>query len=202
MSPVGNQHAAPPLNDVDLRVEVLPAVGAVGREEVVDRTKTPPIFVIGDRSGHLGALLDTHREISFIPGPGLLSGLVRAVSDNRGALSHYGYPDQYWLQSVARYYDGLQRDHAASRGRRRWAGVAPGDDIDFVDRLYPRCQIVQVTGVSQRRSRRKGRSPMLPGRYCEVRSADLRTDPKGTLRTILDFLGEAWDPAVFGSSVP
>lgn len=205
--PVGRQPAAPLPIDVDLRVEDL---FLAEREVVVVRPIAQPIFVIGDRSGHLGALLDAHRTISFTPGPGLLPGFVRVVSDNRAALARYGYPEQYWLQSIARYYDGLQRDHAAARGRVRWAAPAPADDIGFVDRLYPRCQILHVTGdrggdrrdrrpaVTSQRARLAGRR-LLTGRYLEVPHADLRADPEGTLRTILGFLGEDWDPALPGA---
>jgi hypothetical protein len=207
--PVGRQHVAPPPIDVDLRVEDLPLVE---REVVVVRPIAQPIFVIGDRSGHLGALLDAHRAVSFTPGPGLLPGFLRVVSDNRDALAHYGYPEQYWIQSIARYYDGLQRDHAAARGRGRWAAPAPDDDISFVDRLYPRCQILHVTGdrgeqnrmprrsaTSDRRARATGER-MPAGRYCTVPHAQLWGDPERTLRTIVDFLGEEWDPSVFGAT--
>jgi hypothetical protein len=192
MSPVGRQPVAPPPIDVDLRVEVLPPVG---RGVAVDRSNAPPIFVVGDRSGRLGTLLDSHREISFAPGLGLLSALVRAVTGEGAALARYGYPDQYWLQSIARYYDGLQRDLAARRGGTRWAGAAPGDDVEFVDRLYPRCQILHVTGErgarsAGRRARSAGRR-MLAGRYLEVPAAALRLEPQTALRSVLAFLGEA-----------
>jgi hypothetical protein len=209
MVPVGRQPAAPPPIDVDLRVEDLPRVE---REVVVDRPTAQPIFVIGDRSGHLGALLDAHRAISFTPGPGLLPGFLRVVSDNRAALAHYGYPEQYWLQSIARYYDGLQRDHAAARGRARWAAPAPDDDLSFVDRLYPRCQILHVTGdrgeqsrLARRSSTRERRARlagerMPAGRYREIPHADVWSEPERTLRTILAFLGEEWDPAVFAAT--
>jgi len=208
MSPVGRQPVAPPPIDLDLRVEVLPLVE---QGVVVDRPIAPPIFVVGDRSGHLGALLDAHREISFTPGSGLLPGFLRAVSENRDALSHHGYPEQYWLQSIARFYDGRQRDHAATRGRTRWAGPAPDDDLNCVDRLYPRCQILHVTGdpavalrlarsssARTRRARAAGER-MLPGRYCEVPHAELHAEPEQTMRAVLAFLGEDWDANVLGA---
>lgn len=205
MSPVGRQPVAPPPIDLDLRVEVLPFVE---RGVAVDRPIAPPIFVVGDRSGHLGALLDAHPEISFTPGSGLLPGFVRTVSENRDALSRYGYPEQHWLQSIARFYDGVQHEHAAARGRTRWAGAAPDDDVNGVDRLYPRCQILHVTGdpivasrlarsasARTRRARAAG-ARMLPGRYCEVPHGELHAEPEQTMRSILAFLGEDWDPGV------
>ena len=198
MSPVGRQPVAPPPIDVDLRVEVLPLVG---RGVAVDRTTASPIFVVGDHSGHLGVLLDSQREISFTPAPGLLCALLRAVTDEGNALARYGYPEQYWLQSIARYYDGLQWDHAASRGRTRWAGAAPDGDVDLVDRLYPRCQILHVIGDPgsgsrgrfgrsvRRRAQAAGRQ-MLAGRYLEVSYTTLRRDPEKTRQSLLAFLGE------------
>jgi hypothetical protein len=134
------------------------------------------------------------------------------VAENREALSRYGYPEQSWLQSIARYHDGVQRDHAAARGRTRWAAAAPEDDVNSVDRLYPCCQILHVTGdpavqrrlarsssARTRRSRAAGER-MLPGRYCEVPHAELQAEPEQTMRTVLAFLGEDWDPTVVAAT--
>ena len=92
---------------------------------------------------------------------------------------------------------------------------------DYIDQLFPTCQVIHVVRdgrdvVASHRDRwgrvsalkavrkwpryirvaRTAASSLGEGRYHEVRYEDLVNDPEGTLRVLLGFLGEPWDPAV------
>ena len=184
------------LSELDLRPDRHPATS-------VDRSS--PVFVVGEPGGgqRLRELLDAHPDISCPPETPWLAALASATWEGRDALSHYGYPEQYWLASIARFYDAIQQDYASGRRTRRWVDTAPGIDLDLIDRLFPRCQVIYVVPemfgrrpaiawASGRRNRRAG-SLLSQGRYLEVRAGDIETRPAASLRSVLEFLGEAPD---------
>ena len=200
--------------------------GRPARADTISVEPAPPIFVVGcQRSGTtlLRLMLDSHPAISCGPETRFLSDLAKVTTDNWQRLSHYGYPKEYWLRSMAGFFEGIQRDYAISRGKARWADKTPryALSLDFIDELFPECLVVHVVRdgrdvVASHRSRfgyvaalkaaekwpryieaaRAAGARLGPDRYHEVRYERLVADPESTMRALLDFLGEAWDDAV------
>jgi hypothetical protein len=185
-----------------------------------------PIFVVGcQRSGTtmLRLMLDSHPRISCGPETRFLADLERIVGTDWKRLSQYGFTQEEWLERIAAFFDGIQADYARSRGKERWADKSPryALSMDFITRLFPDAQVVHVirdgrdVAVSHRKrfgywscvkssvkwpryiaAARAAGAALSPGRYTEVRYEDLVGNGEQTLRTLFDFLGEHWDPAV------
>jgi hypothetical protein len=185
-----------------------------------------PIFVVGcQRSGTtmLRLMLDSHPSISCGPETRFLAGLARITGEDWHRLSRYGFPKEYWQEQVARFFDKILSDYATSRGKTRWADKTPlyARSLDFLTESFPTCQVVHVVrdGRDVVLSHRKRfgylsavkavrKWPMyiaaaratgdrLPvSRYREVRYEDLVGDTEGTMRALLDWLGEPWDATV------
>jgi hypothetical protein len=195
--------------------------------------KPPPIFIVGcQRSGTtlLRLMLDSHPDISCGPETRFLEGLSKVAEEASVRLSRYGFPEDYWDRKIAEFFDSFQREYAARRGRSRWADKTPryALSLDYVNRLFPDCLVVHVIRDGRdvvvshlgrwgywsavkaihkwqryvRTARRSGRS--LPDhRYYELRYEDLVSDTEGTMRALLEFVGEPWDPQVLEyQSVP
>lgn len=175
-------------------------------------------------------MLDSHSNVSCGPETRFLEGLSKVAEEASARLTRYGFPPDYWDRKVAEFFDSFQRDYAARRGRSRWADKTPryALALNYINRLFPDCLVVHVirdgrdvvashiarwgywSGVKAihkwpryvRSARSVGR--LLPGdRYHEVRYEALVTDPEATMRSLLDFLGESWDPQVLNyRSVP
>ncbi len=186
----------------------------------------PPIFIVGcQRSGTtlLRLILDSHARISCGPETRFLRDFAHITRDSWDRLSLYGFPKEYWHEKVAGLFDSFQSDYAQRRGKSRWADKTPlyALSLDYITELFPTCQVVHVIRdgrdvVASHRDRwgyvsalkatakwpryiaaaRAVGAALPPGRYREVRYESLVTDTEGTLRSLLDFLGEAWDPAV------
>jgi hypothetical protein len=178
------------LREIDLRL-AQPAAGQVDRSQ-------SPVFVVGEPCGcrRLRELLDANSGVSAPPETAWLTTVARATSEALPGLARYGYPEQYWLSAIGRFYDGIQRDFAASRGRTRWSDTAPGLELHLIDRMFPRSQVISI--VAERRGRRSGLcrrrgvgSQLSPGRYLEISSGELEEYPQRTLHSVLEFLGEA-----------
>ncbi len=185
-----------------------------------------PIFVVGcQRSGTtmLRLMLDSHRRISCGPETRFLADLERVVDTDWPRLSQYGYTQDEWLRRIAAFFGGIQSDYARSRGKQRWADKTPryALNIPFLVRVFPDAQIIHVIRdgrdvvVSHRKrfgywssvkstlkwpkyirvAQAAGES--LPDdQYYEVRYEDLVARPEETMRALLAFLGEEWDPQV------
>ncbi|HEX2052651.1 MAG TPA: sulfotransferase [Actinomycetota bacterium] len=189
-------------------------------------SSSPPIFIVGcQRSGTtlLRLMLDSHPNISCGPETRFLEGLSKLAGEASARLARYGFPEDYWDRKVAEFVDSFQRDYAARRGRKRWADKTPryALSLDYINRLFPDCLVVHVirdgrdvvashlarwgywSGLKAiqkwpqyvRTARRTGNS--LPaGRYREVRYEDLVAETERTMRDLLEFVGEPWDPQV------
>lgn len=186
----------------------------------------PPIFIVGcQRSGTtlLRLILDSHPNISCGPETRFLADLARITGSEWDRLSQYGFPKEYWLRKVSGFFDSFQSEYAAARGKTRWADKTPryALSLDYLDALFPTCQVVHVIRdgrdvVASHRDRFGYRAALVavvkwpryisvaratgarlgPERYVEVRYEDLVTDPVASLRGLLDYLGEPYDPAV------
>lgn len=185
-----------------------------------------PIFVVGcQRSGTtvLRLMLDSHPEISCGPETRFLAGLSRITGEDWRRLSQYGFDKDYWHAQVASFFDTIMSDYARSRGKRRWADKTPlyALSLDFLTQVFPTCQVIHVVRdgrdvvLSHRRrfgygsalkavvkwpryveTARATGAVLPPERYREVRYEELVTDTEGTLRGLVDWLGEEWHDAV------
>jgi len=185
-----------------------------------------PIFVVGcQRSGTtmLRLMLDSHPRISCGPETRFLADLERVVDTDWPRLSQYGYSQEEWLERIREFFGGIQADYARSRGKERWADKTPryALNIPFLLRVFPDAQIVHVIRdgrdvvVSHRKrfgywssvkstlkwpkyikvARGVGET-LRTDQYHEVRYEDLVGKPEETMRSLLEFLGEPWDPQV------
>ncbi len=189
-------------------------------------TSRAPIFVVGcQRSGTtlLRLILDSHPNISCGPETRFLADLAHVTGRSWKRLSQYGFPKQYWHAQIAGMFDALKSEYARRAGKVRWADKTPlyALSLDFIDSLFPTCQVVHVIRdgrdvVASHRDRwgyaaavkavrkwpryvyaaRAGGAVMTPGRYHEVRYEDLVNESEKTLRELLAFLDEPWDPVV------
>lgn len=187
---------------------------------------TSPIFVVGcQRSGTtmLRLILDSHPRISCGPETRFLEDMERIVGADWNRLSQYGFPREEWLRRIAGFFGGIQQDYAHSRGKQRWADKSPryAMKLSFIMELFPDAQIVHVirdgrdVAVSHRKrfgywscvksavkwpryiaqATTAGRA-LPPGQYHELRYEELVSDQESTLRSLLDFLGEEWEPSI------
>ncbi len=187
-----------------------------------------PIFVIGcQRSGTtlMRLILDTHSHISCGPETRFLQDLERITGDEWHRMSQFGFPREYWDERVAEFFDRVHRDYAERRGKRRWADKTPryAMQLEYVDRLFPTCQFIHMirdgrdvvashrdrgnywdglTAVEKWRNYLSYARPIgarLPsGRYLEVRYENLVQQPEKTMREVIGFLGEPWEPEILG----
>src|SRR6266508_118853 len=168
-------------------------------------SRRAPIFVVGcQRSGTtlLRLILDAHPNISCGPETRFLTDLAHVTTGSWKRLAQYGFPKQYWHEHIAGMFDAIKSDYARRAGKSRWADKTPryALTLPFIDRLFPTCQVVHVIrdgrDVVASHSVRAAGAAMTPDRYHELRYEDLVSEPEKTLRELLDFLDEPWDPAV------
>lgn len=185
-----------------------------------------PIFVVGcQRSGTtmLRLMLDSHSRISCGPETRFLEDLERIVGADWKRLSQYGFSQEEWMQRLAQFFGGIQGDYAAGRGKARWADKSPryALHIPFVLQVFPDAQIVHVirdgrdVAVSHRKrfgywssvkstvkwpryidAARGAGHDLAPDQYHELRYERMVQDTEGTMRDLLDFLGEDWEPQI------
>lgn len=185
-----------------------------------------PIFLVGcQRSGTtmLRLVLDSHSRISCGPETRFLADMERIVGVDWQRLSRYGFSKEEWLARMADFFGGFQADYAARRGKVRWADKTPmyALNIPLITAMFPDSQIVHVirdgrdVAVSHRKrfgyksslnsarkwpryiheARRAG-ADLPPERYYEVRYESLVESTEDTLRELLAWLGEGWEPGL------
>lgn len=138
-------------------------------------------------------------------------------------LSRYGIEHEEWLARVRELFSWVHEPYARRHGKRRWADKSPGYALilDFVDALYPDCQVVHVVrdpcdvidSWRRRWGLRRAREAVRawpshvsaardfarrhPEDRCrEIRYEELVASPDATVRALLGWLGEPWDEAV------
>jgi Sulfotransferase family len=188
--------------------------------------EAPPAFVVGcQRSGTtlIRLMLDSHPNISCGPETRFLGELARLTDEHWPRLSLYGFPKEYWNEQVARLFGGFQSDYARSRNKTRWVDKTPRYALilPFILEVFPRAQIIHVVRdgravVASHKSRfgywsavkavekwpryiravREISSTLPAEQHLEVHYERLVADPEATMREVLQFLGEDWDPAV------
>jgi Sulfotransferase family len=182
-----------------------------------------PIFVVGcPRSGTsvLRRSLDSHPRISAGPEE---ASVFRLVKDNnalgRSRREGYGVSEAEWLAMVRAMVEAFQSRYAGSAGKTRWALKLPENAliIDFLDQLYPDCQVVHIvrdpTDVIASNIKKYGRrrdsfygerwvhyvrtaetkgSLLGKDRFYTLRYEDFVMDPESVLRRLVSWLGEPW----------
>ncbi len=173
----------------------------------------------------LRMMLDSHPRISCGEETKFLADLAPILGDHWRLLSRYGFERDWWLERIRDFYGGFQAAYLAKRGKgRRWAEKTPGYTLHlaFVDELFPDAQYVHIirdghdvvasfrerwgyrAGVRAAnsvwahyvRTARTFGATLPADRYHELRYEALVGDPEGTMRALLEFLGEDWDPQV------
>lgn len=180
----------------------------------------------GTGSTLLRLMLDSHENLAFPQETGFLrlAAVHQWVPywDLGGEWAHHlGLTeDEMWVK-VADFYGGLFASYAAERGKVRWGDKTPLHvwHLEFAQRLYPEMVVVGIVRhpsavvASQRRRFRRGvaeasgqwrrsttallqQAATLGDRCVVVRYEDLVGDPEGTMRPLLDWLGEPWSDQV------
>lgn len=185
-----------------------------------------PIFVVGcQRSGTtmLRLMLDSHPRISCGPETRFLEGFEPILTDDWKRLSQYGFTEEEWIERIRGFFEGIQGDYARSKGKERWADKTPRYALmlPLILRIFPDAQVVHVirdardVAVSHRKrfgywsclkstvkwpryvgSARAAARGLADETYRELRYENLAGDPEATMRDLLAWLGEEWDPAV------
>jgi Sulfotransferase family len=172
----------------------------------------------------LRMMLDSHARLSCGEETKFLQDLERLLTSHWPLLATYGLERGWWLERIRGFYTGFQAEYLARRGKQRWAEKSPGYTLhlDFINELFPDAQYVHLIRdgrdvVASYRDRWGYRAALraansiwpafvrtarafgasLPAeRYHELRYEALVADPEATMRALLGFLGEAWDPQV------
>ncbi len=168
-------------------------------------------------------MLDSHSRISCGPETRFLSDMERIVSADWDRLSRFGFDQEVWLSGLAKFFGDIQQGYATSRGKQRWADKTPlyAMHMDFIAQIFPRAQFIHVirdardVAVSHRKrfgyrsciksavkwpryiaTARASGHRLGPERYFEVRYEQLVGNSEETLRGLLNFIGEEWEPQV------
>ncbi len=186
----------------------------------------PVFIIGSGRSGTtlLRLMIDSHPRISCGEETHFLRDLSSITGGYWHLLDGYGFSREYWIERIRDLYAGFQTDYLQRRGKGRWAEKDPTYTLmlPFIDELFPDAQYVHLVRdaydvVASFRDRWGYRSALrvargdwaryvragrdfgqrLPAdRYHELRYEALVEDPEPALRSLFQFLGEAWDPAV------
>jgi Sulfotransferase family len=185
-----------------------------------------PIFIVGcPRSGTslLRRILDSHPSISCGPESRILWGFRTMEENNWSTLVGFGLSLEQWRTNVRSFFESLHRNYADQQGKARWADKSPDYALmlDYIDTLYPECQIVHIvrdprdvvdawrrfygpkslarSGQAWVRyvgSAHRFAAAQLKSKMIELRYEDLVREPEPTLRQLLEWLGEPWDERV------
>jgi hypothetical protein len=185
-----------------------------------------PIFIVGcQRSGTtmLRLVLDSHSHISCGPETRFLADLERIVGPDWKRLSQYGYSQEEWYARIAVFFDGVKSDYARSKGKQRWADKTPiyAKHLDFITKVFPDAQVIHLirdgrdVALSHRKrfgywsavkatvkwsryidAARSVGQTLAADRYFEMRYENIVGDNENALRSLFEFLGEDWEPAV------
>jgi hypothetical protein len=168
-------------------------------------------------------MLDSHPNISCGPETRFLRGLEPITGEDWHRISRFGFPREYWLAKLAEFFDSFQSEYAAARGKSRWADKSPlyALILPFIWELFPDAQVIHVirdvrdVTASHRTAfgyksalgaplkwqryieRTRAAAAQAPTTlYHELRYEELVADREGTMRSLIDFLGEEWDEGV------
>lgn len=168
-------------------------------------------------------MLDAHPNISCGPETHFLEDMRHIVGSHWQLLRRYGFEKSYWHEKIRTFFSSFKNDYMTERGKNRWVEKTPRyvKYLDFLDAVFDDCLIIHLvrngydvvlswkergeykqamksawtewkTSVKQARTFGDAN----PDRYHELRYEDLVTDPESTMKDLLSFLDEPWDPIV------
>jgi hypothetical protein len=138
-------------------------------------------------------------------------------------LTLLGVTQAEWREHVRDLFSWVHEQRALAKGKVRWADKTPSYALilDFVDDLYPDCQVIHVIrdplDVIDSWRRRLGILPAHQAvrawpehiraatafrdthsaeRYTEIRYEQLVAQPENVMRPVVEWLGETWDEAM------
>jgi len=168
-------------------------------------------------------MLDAHPNISCGPETHFLRDMRHIVGEHWNLLSRYGFSKAYWHKKINRFFCSFQQDYMEKRGKTRWVEKTPwyAHHLGFIDEVFENCLILHIIrngyDVVLSWKQRNGYKQALesawtrwetaiskarafgerhPDRYHELRYEDLVTAPEDTIRPVLSFMEEPWDPIV------
>lgn len=186
----------------------------------------PPTFIVGSgRSGTtlLRLMLDAHPNISCGPETHFLRDMRHIVGEHWNLISRYGFRKKYWHEKINTFFTSFQQDYMEKRGKERWVEKTPwyARHLDFIDEVFEDCLVLHIirngydvvlswrqrngykqalesawTRWSDAISQARAFGDQYPERYHELRYEDLVTAPEETIRPVLSFMEEPWDPVV------
>ncbi len=189
-------------------------------------TSKPPVFIVGSpRSGTtlLRLILDSHPNLSSGPETQFLLNFQEIVGLHWYRIKRFGFEKKYWHEKIAVFFDTFQMEYAINRGKSRWVEKSPNylHCLDFVNQLFPECQILHIIrdgrdvvasyrdrwgyGAAIKATKSWAKDVRLaqgfgsrvsPNKYFEVRYEDLVSTPESTLKSILEYIDEPWDPVL------
>ena len=185
-----------------------------------------PVFVVGcPRSGTtlLRQLLNAHPNLSCGPETHFLSSMEEIEKSRWRELALFGVSQSEWRSHVRDLFSWVHMQFAEEHGKTRWIDKTPAYALilDFIDQLYPDCQVVHVVrnprdvidsyrrrwGIRRewagtqawpkyvRAAREFGKSHP-EDRYIEVCYEDLVTDPRKAMQRLIAWMGEPWDEGI------
>lgn len=185
-----------------------------------------PIFIVGcPRSGTtlLHRMLDQHPSISSGSESFILESLYNLERHRWTELQALAMNQAQWRQRVRDLFSSIQEQRAIKRGKTRWADKTPsyGLILDYIDDLYPDCQVIHVirnprdvidswrrrvgpvrardavhAWPTHIRAAREFRDTRPADRYSEVRYEELVAEPEKIAKGLIEWLGEPWDDRV------
>ncbi len=185
-----------------------------------------PIFVVGcPRSGTtlVQRILDQHPSISGGPESFILESLHHIERRRWVDLANLGVTQSQWRTHVRDLFSSVHEQRAQAKNKSRWADKTPAYALilDFIDDLYPDCQVIHVIrdplDVIDSWRRRVGNIKARQAvhawpehvtaarafgdahsgdRYMEIRYEDLVAQPEKVMRPTMNWLGESWDDGI------
>ena len=168
-------------------------------------------------------MLDQHPSISCGSESFILESLYQMERRRWIDLTVLGITQSEWRAHVRELFSWVQEQRARAKGKVRWADKTPTYALilDFIDDLYPDCQVIHVIRdpldvidswrrrVGNRKARqavqawpehiraaRAFRDTHSSDRYIEIRYEDLVSKPEKVMRPVVEWLGEPWDDGV------
>jgi Sulfotransferase family len=188
-----------------------------------------PVFIVGcPRSGTtlLRQLLDAHPNLSCGPETHFLGTMADIERNQWRQLALFGLSQAEWRSHVRDLFSWVHQRLAEEQGKTRWVDKTPGYALilDFIDQLYPDCQVVHVVrnprdvidsyrrrwGIKREwigtqmwpkcvRAARQFGQEHPEDRYIEVRYEDLVRDPRKVMQELIAWMAEPWDERILES---
>jgi hypothetical protein len=189
--------------------------------------KKIPIFIVGcPRSGTtlIRVILDSHPNICCGPETHIIEKIIKLdknIHKNWNMLKPYGVDELEYDKKIGEILTLFTKKYVLLKKKKRWAEKTPENifNLDFINRLFPDCQIINVIrdgrDVVTSFKKRWGlltiptairkwnnsieltlsyRKKFEKNRYLEVRYEEIVNSPEIETKKIMSFLDERWTP--------